>query len=293
MSFSIFAIAASVALQEAPAVRSPYAVLDEAPESAWTTIPAGELVVMMVGGERVVIQLNTAFAPTHAANVERLARAGYWDGASVYRVVDNFVAQWGFREGEEYNSRPAPDGVVDNPPADFSRPGSAVTIMPHGSPDPFSQLAGYENGWPVALHADGSVSPVYCYGTVGVAREGDPDTGSGDTLFAAIGTPPRRLDRNFAVVGRVIDGIEHLSTLPRGSGAMSVYAEGQSPATIATVRMMDQLPEGEQEKFVMMTEGSASFAEYAYLQRHRLDYGRGTSGADICSVQVPIKKLED
>jgi peptidylprolyl isomerase len=31
-----------------------------------------------------------------------------------------------------------------------------------------------------------------------------------------IGHAPRQLDRNIAVVGRVIEGFEHLSTLPRG-----------------------------------------------------------------------------
>ena len=57
---------------------------------------ADDLLVMdLASGGRVVIQLAPAFAPVHVANIQALARGNYWDGATIYRVQDNYVAQWG------------------------------------------------------------------------------------------------------------------------------------------------------------------------------------------------------
>ncbi|WP_265569361.1 peptidylprolyl isomerase [Sphingomicrobium nitratireducens] len=295
MPLSFIALAASLAVQDTPPPRTPADPVMEAPDSAWQEISPEDLVVMDVDGKRVVIQLAPAFAPSHVANVRTFARSGYWDGATVYRVVDNWVTQWGVGGNPAYEEedKPLPEGAIEAPPADYSRPLSKTDITPLGSSDSFSAMAGFENGWPVAVHVDGSVSPTYCYGYVGVARGADPDTGSGSELFAIIGTPARRLDRNYALVGRVIDGMENLSALPRGTDRMGVYAEGQRQVPIGRVTVMADLPEGERTRYRMMPEGSPSFAEYVYLTRHNVHYGRGTSGADICSVRVPVGKIED
>ena len=294
MSLSLFALSAALLVQDAPP-RTPGTVLAESPDSAWTEIPADDLMVMDVDGNEVIIQLNPAFAPTHVANVKTFARTGYWDGATVYRVVDNWVTQWGNGGNPAYENedKPLPEGAVDNPPADYYRPGAKVNVTPLGSSDSYSSMAGWDNGWPVAVHDDGTVSPTYCYGYVGVARSADPDTGSGSELFTMIGTPGRRLDRNYALIGRVVHGMEHLSSLTRGTDTMGVYAEGQQQVPINSVKMMSDLPEAERTRAEVMKEGSASFAEYVYLTSHNFHYGRPTSGSDICSVRVPIRKMED
>ncbi|MFN7157596.1 MAG: peptidylprolyl isomerase, partial [Erythrobacter cryptus] len=85
--------------------------------------------------------------------------------------------------------------------------------------DPYASAATFEQGWPIGLARD-SLWPVHCYGMVGVGRNYSPDTGSGAELYTVIGHAPRHLDRNIALVGRVIEGMEHLSALPRGSGAL-------------------------------------------------------------------------
>ena len=91
-----------------------------------------------------------------------------------------------------------------------SRPFRALELI-----DPYDQKgqAGFSAGWPVAVALASSgnqVWPVHCYGSVGVARDLSPDTGTGAELYAVIGQAPRQLDRNIAVVGRVIEGIENL-----------------------------------------------------------------------------------
>src|SRR3546814_20098190 len=71
----------------------------QAPAGAWRPIAPDALLVMTVeGGKRVVIQLAPAFAPAHVANIRALARAGWLDGESAYRVPDHYFTQWGAAE---------------------------------------------------------------------------------------------------------------------------------------------------------------------------------------------------
>src|SRR3546814_14061584 len=62
----------------------------------WKPIPDDELMVKTLGdGHRVVIRLASAYAPEHVANLKRLAKTRWWDGESVYRVPENWVAPLG------------------------------------------------------------------------------------------------------------------------------------------------------------------------------------------------------
>ena len=184
----------------------------------WTAIPADELMVMDLGpAKRVIVQLAPEFAPVHVANIQKLAKAGYWQGAKIYRVQDNYVAQWGNNESE----KPLPAGVVAAPPAEYHRALAGLKVTPLGSPDAYAPAAGFAHGWAVAYDPQaGTANLTHCYGSVGVGR-GLTDTGMGGELYAAIGHAPRHLDRNIAVVGRVISGIENLASLARGHGAAS------------------------------------------------------------------------
>ena len=72
---------------------------------------------------------------------------------------------------------------------------------------------------------------------VGVGRGYSPDTGSGAELYTVIGHAPRHLDRNIALVGRVVEGIEHLSSLPRGTGDLGFYEDPDQRVPIERVRL--------------------------------------------------------
>src|SRR3546814_3400638 len=80
---------------------------------------------------------------------------------------------------------------------------------------------------------------------VGVARDMSPNTGTSSELYTVIGHAPRHLDRNIALVGRVIAGIEHLSSLPRGPAPLGVYEDQARRVPIASVRLASDLPEAE------------------------------------------------
>src|SRR5690348_2281227 len=171
--------AAATLIGAAPAkkLETPNDIVAAAPASAWKAIPADELMVMdLANGGRIVVQLAPAFAPVHVANIKALARGKYWDGATVYRVQDNYVAQWGLNESD----KPWPTGVTPKPPEEYMRPLKGLSIKPLGYPDPYAPGTGFADGWPIAYDAKaGWADLAHCYATVGVGRDMSPDTGTG------------------------------------------------------------------------------------------------------------------
>lgn len=165
--------------------------------------------------------------------------------------------------------------------------------------DSYAPFATLTLGWPIAgsMGKDGNVFwPVHCYGMVGVGRNYSPDTGSGAELYTVIGHAPRHLDRNIALVGRVIEGMQHLSSLPRGSGALGFYTteEADKRTPILTVRVASDLPADEQPQFEYLSTESDTFATYAEAIANRRDpfFIVPAGGADICNIRVPVRRAE-
>lgn len=267
---------------------TPTDIVAQMGDEAWRTIPPEDLLVMTLeGGARVVIQLAPDFAPVHVANIRKMATAGYWQGSTVYRVQDNYVSQWGLGEAE----RPLPDGVVKVPPHEYWRPAQGMPFLAIKASDPYSKQAGFSGGWPVATYKDGTASLTHCYGAVGVARDLAPDTGSGSELYTIIGHAPRQLDRNIAIVGRVIEGIENLSSLPRGTEKMGFYAKGQVAKPIQSVQLASAMPADARPSFQYLDNMTVGFAHYVLVRMNRDDdfYRVPAGGADICNIPVPIR----
>jgi peptidylprolyl isomerase len=283
---------AALLIGAAPAKKplTPNDIIAGSPPSAWRTIDPDDLLVMdLASGGRVVIQLAPAFAPVHVANIKALARGNYWDGATVYRVQDNYVAQWGLNESD----KPWPQGVSPKPPAEYARPLKGLAVKPLGFADPYAPGAGFSGGWPVAYSPKaGWANLAHCYGSVGVGRDLSPDTGTGGELYAVIGHGPRHLDRNIAVVGRVIEGIDRLSSLPRGTEALGFYKDKAQFVPIARIRLGGDMPASDRPAFEYMESGSAAFAAYLRVRANRKDdfYIRPAGGVDLCNVQVPVRR---
>jgi len=283
--------AAALLVGAAPAKKlpTPTDIVNGAPAGAWRTIPADDLLVMELKSDgRVVLQLAPQFAPVHVANIRALARGNYWDGATIYRVQDAYVVQWGLNESD----RGFPAGVTAKPPAEYTRPLKGLAVRPLGYADPYAPGAGFVSGWPVAYNAKGNwANLAHCYGSVGVGRDLSPDTGTGGELYAAI-APLRHLDRNIAVVGRVIDGMANLSALPRGTEALGFYKDKAQYVPIASVRLASDMPAAERPAFEYLDTSSASFARYLRIRANRHDdfYIRPAGGVDLCNVTVPVRK---
>ena len=284
--------AAAMLVGAAPATKllTPNDIVAQAPASAWKTIPADDLLVMdLANGGRVVIQLAPQFAPVHVGNIKALARGNYWNGATVYRVQDDYVAQWGLNESD----KPWPKGVAAKPPAEYVRALKGLAIKPLGSPDAYAPAAGFADGWPVAYSPrEGWADLAHCYGSVGVGRDLSPDTGTGGELYAVIGQAPRQLDRNIALVGRVVDGIDRLSSLPRGTEALGFYRDKAQYVPIARIRLAGDMPARERPSYEYMDTASPAFAHYLRVRANRHDdfYIRPAGGVDLCNVQVPVRK---
>jgi len=302
------AVAASLVLpasaEEPAPVLSPGEVAAAAPAIDWVAIAPSELLVMDLAPDaagkarRVVIQLMPApFSQGWIGNIRKLAAAHWWDGTSVNRVQDNYVAQW----GDATEKKALPQGLATVPEGDYdvSRAGAggwhAARAMHNSAPvisDPYASSQALW-GWPVGHGKDGEFWPIHCYGAVGVGRNMSPDTGSGAELYAVIGHAPRHLDRNIAVVGRVISGIEHLSSLPRGTGALGFYEDAAERVAIQSIRVATDLPAADQPRFEYLSTESHSFARYADARQNRRDpfFIRPAGGADICNIPVPVRPV--
>src|SRR6187551_2094361 len=119
------ALAAPALAQDAPEPPTPASIVAAAPAADWRAIAPADLLVMTLAPDRdgpsagsgpreVVIQLMPApFSRGWVGNLRTLARAHWWDGTTVYRVVDNWVAQWGDGEDDEAKAKPLPAGLID------------------------------------------------------------------------------------------------------------------------------------------------------------------------------------
>jgi len=270
----------------------PSEVVAHSAASDWRPIDPENLLVMDLGdGGRVVIELAPDFAPIHVANIRRLAHAGWWQGATIYRVQDNYVVQWGHNDGGD----PLPEGVVQRPPAEYERPIAGLAIRPLGYPDSYAPVAGHAGGWPVGYDPQrGSVWLAHCYGSVGVGRDLAPDTGTGGELYAAIGQAPRPLDRNIANVGRVIEGIALLAARPRGTGDLGFYQtdRGETPIPIRSIRLAADMPAAERPNYEVMRTDTEAFSRYVTGRANRGGsfFNVPAGGVDLCNVNVPVRR---
>jgi peptidylprolyl isomerase len=311
--------------QEAAEPPTPASIVAAAPASDWRAIDPADLLVMTLAPDRdgnprrVVIQLMPApFSQGWVGNIRTLAKAHWWDGTSVYRVVDNWVAQWGDGEDDKAKAKPLPEGLRVVPESEYMALLPARSAADARGPvrralgfDSYKVDPGFFEGWPIAwAQPDEPIvlrdpqgrlipdppgdraGPIHCYAHVGVARD-TATTGTGAELYAVIGHAPRQLDRNIAVVGRVIEGIEHLSTLPRGKGDAGVYDDPALRVPIVSVRLGDELPEVERPRFEYLASESESFARYVQIRANRNDsfYQVPAGGIDVCNVQVPIRRV--
>jgi peptidylprolyl isomerase len=315
----MLALALPLSAQEPPAP-SPNEIVARASPDEWVSIAPEDLLVMTLapdaeGRERqVVIQLMPPpFSQGWVENIRTLARAGWYDGLSINRVQDNYVVQWGDPDGEDaarakklpeelkkevvYDVMLPPHNLLERPSFDSS---GQLIGSARQSEDPRDWVASsygpygsdfIDDGWPQAHNGDRRW-PVHCYGMVGVGRGLLPDTGSGAELYTVIGHAPRHLDRNIALVGRVAEGIEHLSSLPRGTGDLGFYETAEERVPIRSVRVASELPENEQPEFQYLSTESETFARYAEARANRRDpfFIQPAGGADICNIPVPVRR---
>ncbi len=255
----------------------------------WRPLDPDDTLYVELPGGRVVIELTPNFAPLHVANIKTLARARYFDGLSIIRVQDNYVAQW----GDPGNRHPIPAGIGKVAPEFDSATPARMPFTRLRDGDVYAPEVGFSGGFPVAR------SPslrrtwlAHCYGMVGVGRDLDVQSGSGAEMYVVIGHAPRHLDRNVALVGRVVKGMELLAGLPRGSAEMGFYTKTEAPIPIKSVRVAADIPPSERSNLEVIRTDSAAFAALIESRRNRPeDFFKVRAGRiDLCNVPVAVRE---
>jgi peptidylprolyl isomerase len=252
--------------------------------------PASTLYLDLEAG-RVVIELAPQFAPRHVANIRTLAGAGYFDGLTILRAQDNYVVQWGDPLADEEGARPLGEALARLTP-EFSQPAEDLPFTRLESRDAYAEEVGFSFGFPVARDGPaGRIGLAHCYGMVGAGRDVAPDSGNGSQLYVVIGHAPRHLDRNVTLVGRVVSGIELLSTLRRGPAPMGFYEKAAERVPIRSLRLASSVPESEREQLEVLRTDTETFRRFVDARRNRREewFADPVGRIDLCNVPLPVR----
>lgn len=267
-------------------------LLDASKPSDWRTLDPANTLYMELDSGRVVIELAPAFAPSHVANIRALAKGGFWNGLSINRSQDNFVVQWGDPTEEEKDRKPLPKGAKAKLPAEFTRSNRNIPFTPLPDVDGWARQVGFSDGFPIGLDtSDGTAWLAHCYGTVGAGRDVAADSSTGAELYVVIGQSPRQLDRNITTVGRVVQGMELLSVLPRGTGSLGFYEKPEQRVAIRSIRLAADLKPAERLKLQVLRTDTPLFNALVEARRNRRDdfYKRPAGHIDLCNVPLPVR----
>lgn len=268
-------------------------VLDASKASDWRALDDNNTLYMELPGGRVVIELAAEFAPLHAANIRTLVHQEYFDGLAVLRVVDNFVSQWGDPNAEDETKVRSLGKAKASLAPEFSRPAKGLAFTPLRDGDVYAPEVGFSNGFPAARDPKtGQAWLTHCYGMVGAGRGNEAESGSGAELYVVIGQAPRQLDLNIATVGRVVQGMELLAALPRGTGPAGFYEKDQEKLPIKSIRLAADIPLAKRSHLEVMRTDTPAFTALVESRRNRSDdwYLKPAGKIDVCNVPIPVRE---
>jgi len=284
--------AAQKAAKPAEKPKSMQEILDATKASDWRALDPADTLYLDLASGRVVIELAPGFAPAHVANIRTLAKEGYWNGLSINRSQDNFVVQWG--DGEEDEKKRKPLGSAKTKlPAEFERASKGVKFDRLPDSDGWASQVGFAGGgFPAARDPQaGKTWLAHCYGAIGAGRDVAADSSNGTELYVVTGQSPRQLDRNITVVGRVVQGMEFLSVLPRGTGPLGFYEKPEQRTPIKAIRLASDVPDNERVPLELLRTDTAAFTQLVEARRNRRDewYKRPAGHIDVCNVPLPVR----
>ena len=267
-------------------------LLQASAPAEWRDLDPQSTLYMELPAGRVVIELAPDYAPASVDAIRKLVRDKYFDGSFVIRSQDNYVVQWARPESDE---RAKAMARVKGK-AEFERAvDRKLEFTRLAFPDTYAPEVGFSEGFAVARDDKrGKVWLVHCYGSVGVGRDNDADSGNGSELYAVIGQSPRNLDRNITLVGRVIRGIELLSVIPRGTGPMGFYEKPSDYVPIRSVRLAADVPVNERLNLEALRTDSATFKTVVETRANRREewFKDPVGRIGVCNVPLPVRVKE-
>ena len=293
LALAVAAPALAQDAQQPPKRKSAKEIIDAAPASAWRNLDPSNTLYMELPAGRVIIELAPGFAPEHVANIKTMAKGGFWDGLTIYRSQDNFVVQFGDAEGEEAGkAKPYPTGTRTRLPAEFTRSTEGARFDKLPDIDGWAPQVGFIDGMPAARDPKaGKAWITHCYGVLGAGRNNAPDSSIGAELYVVIGQAPRALDHQLSVVGRVVKGMDLLSTIPRGPEPMGFYQKPEQRAPIKAIRLASEVPAAERTPLQLLRTDSQAFIDATEARRNRVDdfYTVPAGHIDLCNVALPVR----
>jgi cyclophilin family peptidyl-prolyl cis-trans isomerase len=299
LAVALLAAALTVSAQNPPAADKPSSMqelLEASKPGDWRNLDPARTLYMDLASGRVVIELASEFAPAHVANIRAMAKAGYWNGLSINRSQDNFVVQWGDPATDDSARKPLPKTAKAKLPAEFTRSSKNIPFTPLPDVDGWARQVGFSDGFPIGLDTtDSTAWLAHCYGMVGAGRDTPADSSTGAELYVVTGQSPRQLDRNITSVGRVVQGMELLSVLPRGTGPLGFYETPEQRVAIQSIRLAADLKPAERLKLQVLRTDTALFTALIEARRNRRDdfYKRPAGHIDLCNVPLPVRTVPE
>lgn len=239
-----------------------------APARDWMPVPEQDLLVIDTNRGRLTVLVRPDFAPLAVERVLRLSREGVYDGLLFHRVIPGFVAQTGNPDNRDGGVSAYPD----LPPEFTFRTEARGFAAARRAPEAAEGFLGVS---PVVLDGKGRGWGAYCTGVAGMGRQEGIRTANSEIFFML--APARRLDHDYTVWGRVVEGLDVLAAI----------APGEPPAApdrMVRVRPASDLPAAERPRLEMLDPAGPAFAR-------RLAEARRARGADLglCDLQVPVR----
>ncbi len=300
ISLVVTAITTSTAFAQSPKpvpkAKPSYAeLLATSTPADWRPLDLESTLYMDLPTGRVVIELNPAYVPAHADNIRTLVREGYFDGLAILRSQDNYVVQWG--DPEANNTEPSKARVMKQGKKTLIPEYTRVldnklnfTRLP--DIDGYAPQVGFSNGFPVGRNPKTNQTWLaHCYGMVGAGRDNDDNSGSGAELYVVTGHAPRHLDRNIAVLGRVVQGMPLLSVLPRGTGPLGFYEKAEQRLPIKSIRVAADVPAAERTNLEVIRTDTRLFTTIVEALRNRGGtwYKVPAGHIELCNVPIAVR----
>ncbi len=286
MKVAPFALAAVLSLAAAPGLAEAQAPVPTAAE--WRTPDPENVLVFDTSKGRIIVEMAPAVAPNHVERVRTLARAGFYDGLSFFRVIDSFMAQTGDPQNTGIGGSDLPDLQAEYP---FRRgPAPAFTLvdrLPGDFRTPSATEVGFLGVLPVRtlpsmqmmLAADGKVTSwgLFCPGVMGMARASSPHSANSQFFFMRQAYPS--LDNDYTAWGRVIVGLDVVRAIKVGEPVAAPQD------TMKTVRVLADLPAAQRPKVQVLDVAGPTFRAMVADAKAKA----GGRPLNPCDIEIPAK----
>jgi peptidylprolyl isomerase len=260
------------------------AALAQVPD--WRTPDPQNVLVIDTNQGRIIAELAPDLAPVHIDRIRTLARQGFYDGLTFFRVIGDFMDQTGDPKNNgtggstlpdlqpEFTFRRGPGGfykVAAQAPDDDVRSSTDigfVGVMPVRS-SPEMQMM-------VTVDGKAPAWGLFCPGVLGMARAATPD--SANSQFFLMRDTKHDLDQNYTPFGRVIAGEDVVLKIKVGEPVPPPQDR------MTKVRLLADIPAAERPTVQVMDTGGAAFKALVEAQKAQ------KGGAfDICDVEIPAQ----